>query len=581
MRTNGSQQLRLDGYIRVSKVKGREGASYISPDQQRDQIERWAQLRGVEILNWETDEDQTGGKLARPGLDRILERIQSRPPQTGGIAVARLDRFSRAGVADALKVCGEIIEAGGQISAIDLGIDPTTPTGEFTMTLFLALARMEWRRIKDNWHDSRGRAATRGVHMGPTPYGYVRNGDRGRDGRLLPGQNPPLQVDPTSGPVITEVFERRANGETWISIWRDLHARGVVSTDGKSLSRNQLKRWVENDVYLGVVVDGVSGVKSEDCHPPLVDYATFQQAQSGRGVRHINKNPEALLTGLCRCSSCRYSMTTRRAAQSQNARLSYDCNRRINNGDCPDAARILVEETGRRHYLDRVAAKKATRMVDEGMSRRDVAREFGITVRGLDSWRERVRSGEVGADTVHRGLDDYVVEKVFERLPEILMRQLEDNQDLERLEREMKSAITRHYDHGLDEELEEALGRDVWVARGRKLREEAEAAEAAYNGELQASGSRVSTAARRMRDDWPTLTVAEKREILGDIIRHVFVKPPVRKHSQEPISPERIHIVWFDDSPVDVPRQGRRDYVIRPFEFPGDLPNPSAAVAAL
>jgi hypothetical protein len=35
----------LDGYIRVSKVAGREGDSYISPKVQREKIEGWAKLR--------------------------------------------------------------------------------------------------------------------------------------------------------------------------------------------------------------------------------------------------------------------------------------------------------------------------------------------------------------------------------------------------------------------------------------------------------------------------------------------------------------------------------------------------------
>jgi hypothetical protein len=33
----------------VSRVAGREGAAYISPDVQREAIERWANYRGVVI----------------------------------------------------------------------------------------------------------------------------------------------------------------------------------------------------------------------------------------------------------------------------------------------------------------------------------------------------------------------------------------------------------------------------------------------------------------------------------------------------------------------------------------------------
>src|SRR4051812_43675257 len=107
-------QLRLDGYVRVSRTNGRSGDSFISPDMQRAKIEQWAALRGVEIADWHTDLDQSGGKLSRPGFDAALERVQS--GATGGVVVAKLDRFSRAGVADALRLIDGIVESGGIVA---------------------------------------------------------------------------------------------------------------------------------------------------------------------------------------------------------------------------------------------------------------------------------------------------------------------------------------------------------------------------------------------------------------------------------------------------------------------------------
>src|SRR3954471_14567523 len=125
--------MKLDGYIRVSRTNGREGDSFISPDVQRAKIEGWARLRDVEVAEWHTDLDQSGGKLSRPGFDTALERVKT--GETGGVVVAKLDRFSRAGVADALKLIESIIEAGGEIASVEEGLDPTTPFGEFGMTV--------------------------------------------------------------------------------------------------------------------------------------------------------------------------------------------------------------------------------------------------------------------------------------------------------------------------------------------------------------------------------------------------------------------------------------------------------------
>ena len=75
-----------------------------------------------------------------------------------------------------------ITDAGGSIAAVDLGIDPTTPFGEFGMTIMLALARMERRRMSESWEEAKTRALDRGARMGPTPFGYERDSD----GRLQP-----------------------------------------------------------------------------------------------------------------------------------------------------------------------------------------------------------------------------------------------------------------------------------------------------------------------------------------------------------------------------------------------------------
>lgn len=56
----------MDGYIRVSRVGGRGGDSFISPDVQREQIAAWTKLRGVTIAAWHEDLDQSGGSIDRP-----------------------------------------------------------------------------------------------------------------------------------------------------------------------------------------------------------------------------------------------------------------------------------------------------------------------------------------------------------------------------------------------------------------------------------------------------------------------------------------------------------------------------------
>jgi DNA invertase Pin-like site-specific DNA recombinase len=338
----------LDGYIRVSRVGGREGERFISPEDQREQIDRWAKLRGVSIANWETDLDQTGQVLSRPGLDRILERI--RTGQTGGLVVAYIDRFSRAGVADALKLVEQIVEDGGTFAAVDLGLDPTTPFGEFGLTIMLGLSRMRGRQIGDRWYGSRKMAVDRGVFVG----GFVPVGLRKReDGRLEP--DPTVRRD-----LIAELFGRRAGRESWSKL-----AAWLSAELGDEVSIPRVRAVIANRVYLGEV-NGGQGLVNRSAHKPLVDRALFEQANSVRGVVPARSGrASGLLSGLLRCAGCRYAMKASMNAGAGGLEYRCKANRRETTERCPSPSSVsahLIDGLVLEQFWEWIRRARATQL---------------------------------------------------------------------------------------------------------------------------------------------------------------------------------------------------------------------------
>ncbi len=65
------------GYIRVSRVGQREGDSFLSPQLQRESIERVCQREGVELIEVHEELDRSGGDGARPLWNRAIERIEA------------------------------------------------------------------------------------------------------------------------------------------------------------------------------------------------------------------------------------------------------------------------------------------------------------------------------------------------------------------------------------------------------------------------------------------------------------------------------------------------------------------------
>src|SRR5215207_6471812 len=98
----------VDGYVRVSRVAGREGESFISPEVQRKKIEAWAELHEVQVGQWWEELDQSGRRRDRPMFQEALRRCEA--GETGGMVVARLDRFARSAV-DALEAIKRLNEA--------------------------------------------------------------------------------------------------------------------------------------------------------------------------------------------------------------------------------------------------------------------------------------------------------------------------------------------------------------------------------------------------------------------------------------------------------------------------------------
>jgi site-specific DNA recombinase len=274
----------LTAYIRVSRVGGREGDSFISPAVQRERIAAYATAHGHAITDWITDLDESGGKVDRPGFQEALERCEAGDAQ--GVIVAKLDRFARSST-DAAVAIKRLEAAGCQLVSVADNLDTATPVGRFARTMMLAIAELERERITEAWEDARSRAIGRGVHIArTTPVGYRR--DTG-------GQ---LVVDPESAPIVVAAFEARAAGAPMSDVAEILGAK----------SRQAARYTVTNRVYLGEVRSG--DYLQAGAHEPLVGRALFEAAQHAKSASTPRDGKGGmLLSGLIRCAGCRYSLS--------------------------------------------------------------------------------------------------------------------------------------------------------------------------------------------------------------------------------------------------------------------------------
>jgi site-specific DNA recombinase len=320
----------VDGYIRVSRVAGREGESFIAPEVQRRKIEEWAKLHEVEVAQWWEELDQSGAKRARPMFQQALERCEH--GETGGIVVARLDRFARSAV-DALESIKRLNDAGARLVSVEDNFDGSTPMGRFAIGILTLIAELELERIKESWSTAVSEAVKRGVHISArVPAGYRKD----KTGRLV--------RDEPAASAVAELFRRRAVGASWTELARFLEEQSVLPATGNPhWSANGIASLIKNPVYLGQARSGK--VVNDKAHEPLVTRAEWDAAQGGKTLLRSGGESlagQTLLKGIIRCTGCGHTLKIAGSLDKKSGSRypTYYCTGRYAKGHCPARATI-------------------------------------------------------------------------------------------------------------------------------------------------------------------------------------------------------------------------------------------------
>jgi DNA invertase Pin-like site-specific DNA recombinase len=270
------------GYIRVSRVGGRSGDSFISPELQQESIERVCALNGLTLIDTYTELDASGGDASRKLWNRAIDRVVSGEAQA--VVTWNLSRFSRS-VKDALGAMERIEAAGGKVYSEEGNLD------KLSRTIRLAIAEDERDRQKAGFRVAQANAISRGIAIAAqTPYGYVRNPQTRR-----------YEIDPIMALLVVEVFERRVRGNSWASIAKWFAAQGG---SGKT-NGTAIRGMIGNPAYLGHARNG--DMVNRNAHPPIVSQTLFDAANAVKGTKSrqgTGLSDSMLLRGIATCAEC-------------------------------------------------------------------------------------------------------------------------------------------------------------------------------------------------------------------------------------------------------------------------------------
>jgi DNA invertase Pin-like site-specific DNA recombinase len=150
------------GYIRVSTTDQVDSGGGLAA--QRQAIRSEVQRRGWSLLTLCTDEAVSGKSLVgRLALAEALSLVESGQAQV--LVVSRLDRLSRS-LLDFATLMGQASKQGWNLVALDLGIDLSTPAGEFLASVMAGAAQWERRIIGQRTRDALAAKKAAGVRLG-------------------------------------------------------------------------------------------------------------------------------------------------------------------------------------------------------------------------------------------------------------------------------------------------------------------------------------------------------------------------------------------------------------------------------
>jgi DNA invertase Pin-like site-specific DNA recombinase len=287
-------------YLRQSRARERT----ISIEEQRRDVQAWAQAAGVELAAEVVEQNVSGSK---PWRDRALgDAVDAcEAGEASGIIVAWQDRLSRENGRATAEVWEALEHAGARLVCAGEGLDTATGDHEMLFTIKAAIARDQWKRYRANWHTTRRNTIERGGFPGRATTGYRQ-----------PGNGKPLKVVRGEAKKVREAFELRAQGVPFAAIGRRF-----------GWSHSTTRQIIMNEAYLGVARHGE--FRKENAHPAIVSRELFDAANAARTVQPVppgETTRDRLLVGLARCGGCGRTLKTVRRKRADGSHVAaYFC----------------------------------------------------------------------------------------------------------------------------------------------------------------------------------------------------------------------------------------------------------------
>lgn len=275
-------------YVRVSTLEqAREGYSIGA---QTEKLKAYAKAKDYDVYDVYTDAGESGGKLERPELQRMIKDIELKRLDT--VIVIKLDRLSRS-QKDTLYLIQDVFKPKGvDFISVNESFDTSTSFGIAMIGILSVFAELERSTITERLEMGRIERAKAGYYHGggnydPLGYDYI-------DGELV--------INEYEAEIVKELFDLYLNGNSMNSTAMKLREKYPDRIQSFTIVKDALQKVL----YIGKVQ--FNGEVYEGRHERIISDETFEAAQRKRKARAqgsgwTNKR-KGLLVGKIYCAHC-------------------------------------------------------------------------------------------------------------------------------------------------------------------------------------------------------------------------------------------------------------------------------------
>ena len=318
-------------YARYSSHNQRD----VSIDQQVKAIRSYAERNDLNVAGIYADRAVSGTTDHRPEFQRMMQDAKAHA--FSYVIVYSMDRFARDRY-DAITYKKILRDYGVRVLSAVENIS-NDPSGILLESLLEGLSEYYSKELSQKIRRGLRDNAEKCLAAGSIPFGYMK----GPDGKYA--------IHPAEGPVAKEIFERVLHGDSYISIARDLNARGIHTRKNSEWNRSSFK-FLTNERYMGVYI--YQDVRIEGGMPAIISPEDFYAVQaevqhrlSPKNLAHRPRRCKAYysLTGKLYCAKCGSAMVGKSGTGKAGVFYTYySCkNQMIKKCDMPYVSQPMIE----------------------------------------------------------------------------------------------------------------------------------------------------------------------------------------------------------------------------------------------